>query len=440
MAHPPTDLESSHRPSLDSLETKSESTCAESIQSYSKAVEEEYPDGGWRAWLTVLGAFFALICTFGQLSSFGTFQAWYSEHQLAGYAPSTISWIGSIQLFVFFFSGGFVGRIYDAYGPRMLMIPGTFVLVISTMITSICQTYYQYILSQGILFGLGVGMLFYPSLSAISTHFKKYRATALGLAVSGSGVGGVVYPIMLQRLFASCGFGWGVRIAGFICLLLCGIACCTVTSRLERRQESAPWFSSAPLRDGTFVLLVVGSVFVSLGLFIPNFYIVSYATDHGVPAGTAFYVLAVLNGAGIAGRLAPACVSDALGRFNVLCPAAACAGLVTLVGWPLAAHGLGAAMAFAAAFGFCSGAFNALVVPCVAQVSDIAQIGTRVGMLYSVLAFPSLASGPAAGALLRAAHGSYVGMIVFSGATILVGSVFYVWARLRLDSRPFARV
>ena len=39
------------------------------------------------------------------------------------------------------------------------MIPGTFVLVISTMITSICQAYYQYILSQGILFGLGVGML-----------------------------------------------------------------------------------------------------------------------------------------------------------------------------------------------------------------------------------------------------------------------------------------
>ena len=30
---------------------------------------------------------------------------------------------------------------------------------------------------------------FYPSLSAISTYFKKYRATALGIAVSGSGVG-----------------------------------------------------------------------------------------------------------------------------------------------------------------------------------------------------------------------------------------------------------
>lgn len=62
------------------------------------------PDGGWRAWRAVLGAFLALACTFGQLSSFGTFQSWYAAHQLRALAPSTISWIGAVQLWVFFFS------------------------------------------------------------------------------------------------------------------------------------------------------------------------------------------------------------------------------------------------------------------------------------------------------------------------------------------------
>lgn len=66
--------------------------------------DDEFPDGGWEAWLTVLGAFLALLCTFGQLTSFGTFQSWYSSHQLHSLAPSTISWIGSLQLWVFFFS------------------------------------------------------------------------------------------------------------------------------------------------------------------------------------------------------------------------------------------------------------------------------------------------------------------------------------------------
>ena len=63
-----------------------------------------FPDGGARAWLTVFGAFLSLFCTFGQLNSFGTFQAWYAEHQLEHMSPSTIAWIGSLQLWVFFFS------------------------------------------------------------------------------------------------------------------------------------------------------------------------------------------------------------------------------------------------------------------------------------------------------------------------------------------------
>ena len=63
-----------------------------------------YPEGGRAAWLTVFGAFLALFCTFGQLNAFGTFQTWYAEHQLRDLPPSTIAWIGSLQLWMFFFS------------------------------------------------------------------------------------------------------------------------------------------------------------------------------------------------------------------------------------------------------------------------------------------------------------------------------------------------
>ena len=63
-----------------------------------------YPEGGRAAWLTVSGAFLALFCTFGQLNAIGTFQTWYGEHQLRDLPPSTIAWIGSLQLWMFFFS------------------------------------------------------------------------------------------------------------------------------------------------------------------------------------------------------------------------------------------------------------------------------------------------------------------------------------------------
>ena len=56
-------------------------------------------------------------------------------------------------------------------------------------------------------------------------------------------------------------------------------------------------------------------------------------------ADTAFYVLAVLNAASVVGRVAPAHVADALGRFALLVPCAFLAGLATLALWPTA-HGL----------------------------------------------------------------------------------------------------
>ncbi len=125
----------------------------------------------------------------------------------------------------------------------------------------------------------------------------------------------------------------------------------------------------------------------STGLFTPFTYIVSYASDQGISPDTAFYVLAVLNAGSVLGRIAPAHFADAFGRFALLVPCAALAGLSTLLLWP-AAHSLVPLAAYAALYGLFSGAFNALIVPCIAQISDIREIGMRIGILYSIISFP----------------------------------------------------
>lgn len=83
------------------------------------AVGDDILDTGSRAWITVLGAFAALFCTFGQMNAFGTFQTWYSTHQLQHLQPSTISWIGSLQLWIFFLS---VRIIYPDLRERSLYL------------------------------------------------------------------------------------------------------------------------------------------------------------------------------------------------------------------------------------------------------------------------------------------------------------------------------
>ncbi|KAF8148223.1 MFS general substrate transporter [Crassisporium funariophilum] len=398
----------------------------------------QFPEGGRKARLTVLGAFFALFCTFGQMTAFGTFQAWYAAHQLRHMPPSTISWIGSLQLWVFFFSGAPIGRLFDAYGPTGLMLAGSFCYITSIILTSFCTEYYQYLLSQGILFGLGVGLLFYPSLASISTHFSKYRATALGIAAAGSGVGGVVFPIMLQFLFERVGFGWGVRISGLISGVGCIVSTLMITS-LSAHKKPGPYFDIKTITDMRFALLATGSCFSALGLFIPFFYVVDYAKHLSIPDHMSFYVLAVMNAGSVLGRIAPAYLSDSIGRFNLLTPSAFLAGLSCLVFW-LFAKSLVSLMLFSTVYGFFSGAFISLVTPCVAQISDIRQIGTRIGMLYSIVSFPALLGGPAAGALLARDHGSFTAMIIFSGSTMVVGSLFILLSKLVMDKSILARV
>ena len=124
-----------------------------------------------------------------------------------------------------------------------------------------------------------------------------------------------------------------------------------------------------------------------IGLFVPNFYIVSYSTSHSLSPSLSFAVLAVLNGGGILGRLVPPILSDTAGRFNLLVPSVFLAGLCTTIFW-IFAKSTTEIMLYAVLYGFFSGAFNALIMLCVAQISDVREIGMRIGLLYTIISFP----------------------------------------------------
>ena len=131
----------------------------------------------------------------------------------------------------------------------------------------------------------------------------------------------------------------------------------------------------------------MSSPLVVLGLFIPYFYIVDYAKNFTRVDHLSLYVLAVMNAGGVIGRIAPAYVSDCIGRFNLLIPAAFFSGLSCIVLW-LGAQTITQILVFCALYGFFSGAFISLLNPCVAQISDMQEIGTRIGLLYTFISFP----------------------------------------------------
>ena len=55
-----------------------------------------------------------------------------------------------------------MGILYDKYGPRYLILIGSFLHVFGLMMASISTEYYQILLSQGVCSAVGVAAIFQP--------------------------------------------------------------------------------------------------------------------------------------------------------------------------------------------------------------------------------------------------------------------------------------
>lgn len=154
------------------------------------SVELAFPDGGFKAWLTVAGGLLAQISSIGFLSAFSVFQSYYGQVTLPNSSASDISWIGSLQIFGCFLLGIWSGRLSDKKGPKLPLTLGTFFMVFGTMMASISSTYYQVVLSQGVCSAIGFGMTFTPALAVQSQWFLKKRGLVVGLVMSGQNIGG----------------------------------------------------------------------------------------------------------------------------------------------------------------------------------------------------------------------------------------------------------
>jgi MFS family permease len=72
---------------------------------------------------------------------FSVFQSYYSTTLLASKSSSAISWIGSLQAFLFFF-GAASGPLSDRLGVKAVVVPAGLTLVFSVLTTSLSREYY----------------------------------------------------------------------------------------------------------------------------------------------------------------------------------------------------------------------------------------------------------------------------------------------------------
>ncbi|KAJ7179763.1 major facilitator superfamily domain-containing protein, partial [Mycena filopes] len=372
-------------------------------------------EGSRTAWLTILGTFFIQFCTLGSINAFGVYQDYYTRYSLSNKTASEISWIGSFQLCMQYAPGIFVGRAFDAGYFHHMIAFGSFLQVASIFMISLTQRtqYYQVFLAQAVASGIGQSLLFLPSLSIIPQHFKRNRAFATGVGVSGASLGGVVWPILLNQLIKRTSFENAVRVTGATTGALLVIANLVMKTNLPR-STGAPVLKpklKVILTDWAFMSSIAGPNPPAL-----DFYLQLYAVEQGIDEKVAFYVLAIMNAGSVGGRILPNVVADRVGPYNMLIPCLAISsalvfsifGLKTCAG----------VVIFAVLYGFWSGSCTSFQLSSAPPTAGTSS--TRMGVAFSLVSVSMLVGTPISGALLHSDGGGYVWYkaIVFCGVSL----------------------
>jgi MFS family permease len=230
-----------------------------------------------------------------------------------------------------------VGFAFDRLGPRILLplaglLMGTG-FILSGYSSSLSELYLYY----GIIAAVGQGGLGFVTQGAlISRWFSRRRATAMGFASMGQGLGMLAVVPLSQLLISQVGWRSAFAILGAIVLLSVG----PTNAFLQRRdpgevgqlpdgdladapKESSPsknrveryqWTVPSALRSFPFWSLTAGHVALGTGLFIVYTHIVAYLVQQGIDRLLAAFILGLMGFMRIVGTSFWGYVSDRTGR------------------------------------------------------------------------------------------------------------------------------
>ncbi|KAH8585944.1 major facilitator superfamily domain-containing protein [Bisporella sp. PMI_857] len=386
------------------------------------------PDGGTRAWLQVLVGHLVVFNSWGYISAFGVFQAYYAT--TLDRSPSDISWIGSVQTFLIYFISTFSGRATDAGYYRHVLIAGLTLQLVGVFATSFATQYWQLFLAQGICVGLGDGLVFCPTVTLISTYFLKKRALAISGIANGFVTGGIVFTTIARQLLYKIGFPWTLRVMGFVILANGVIILSLARTRIPPRV-TGPFIEFAAFKEASYVLFSSGMFLAFMGVYFAYYYVATFAKDFiGMSPKDSLNLLLVMNAIGIPGRIVPAILADRwLGPVNTLILFVISSGLLVYC-WA-AAHTINGLWAIVIIYGFFGAGVQSLFPPALGSLtSDLSKLGIRIGMVFSVISIGCLTGPPIAGAIIQANHGGYLHSQMFGGSIMICGATLLVGGRI----------
>jgi MFS transporter, OFA family, oxalate/formate antiporter len=344
----------------------------------------------------VVAAVFCLVfLVMGSAFSFSTFASELGHDLNAG--SGSISFIFGCAMALLYGGGLFSGALADRIGTHRVAGAGALVAGGSLVAAGAVGTVWEADVTLGAGFGLGLAICYTPAVAAVQPWFDRNRGVASGIALSGTGLGTLLMPLIARWLIED--EGWrialiviGLGVAGFGFL----------ASNWIRRPPGLPPTSSSQrsssslrklVRDPSFRWLYLGGFLSSLVLLVPIVHLIPHAIRAGVAPRDAAWLISILGFGSLAGRLVLGHAADRLGRQRILGALHLALGILFLT-WTIKA-GFVTLAVFAFAYGVCYGATIALRPAVIADHFPGPNLAAVIGLHYTSSVLGPLI-GPAA--------------------------------------------
>ncbi|KAE8336928.1 hypothetical protein BDV24DRAFT_141053 [Aspergillus arachidicola] len=403
-------------------------------------------DGGKDAWLFLAAGFVMEALVWGFAFAYGIFQDFYSTHEPFKSSGNT-AMIGTCMMGVNYMISPLTFALLQGFPvlKRWCSPAGLLIMCLALVLSSFASNTTHLILTQGIAYGVGGNLAYSPMIIFMNEWFVHKRGLAFGTMWAGTGVSGVVLPLVLQWLLNAYGHKTTLRIWAVTLFLLAAPLLYYVKPRLPiSRASSVRAFDLSFLWSHTFLIFQMGNIVEALGYFLPTIYLPTIARTLGASSILASLTVILCNLASVFGCIAMGHLVD---RYH----ATTCI-LVSTIGSTLAVFflwGFSVSLAplymFCVVYGLFAGSFTSTwpaIMNEVVKKSQLADPSIVFGFLATGRGIGNIVSGPLSDALIKGswsydpsafAYGTTYGtLIIFTGITALVGGLSIVGRPLKL--------
>lgn len=334
-------------------------------------------------------AFAVGFTVFGSIYSFGVFlQPIMAD---LGSSQSETSALYVIASSAFYFLGPATGLIGDRLGPRALVSFGALAmgggLAVTAFVTNISTAYFTY----GLGVGIGAACVYIPTFSVLGGWFDRSRTRALSFAAAGTGLGMLALPPLCALIITH--FGWRAAVVMLAAITGTVLAASAALVRSPPPRPISP--QSEPLgttlRSPAFALMYASWILGTAALFVPLIFLPSFAIARGADPVAASWLISVVGGASVLGRVGVGYVLSQ-GGVLLLYKISILAMAVSYSIW-LFLPTFGWLIVFASLLGVAYGVRIALVAPVLIELFGTRRLGGLLGSFFTATGIAGLA-GP----------------------------------------------